>query len=361
MSVLTVYRPALAGAVLSLALLAGPAAAESGKGLAYVSNQNGEITVIDLAKMEAVGEIDAGGGSPRGIGVTADGKYLISANRDSSDVAIIDRLSGKIVKRIPIGENPEFVRVRGNYAFVSFEPASVGGPPPKPGSEEEKKLRQQREEEDEEPARIAVVDLKKLEKIREIEGGMETEGIEFSADGKHIIITNEADENLSVHDIETGKMVKKIDTKEHGIRPRGVKMHPSGQYYAATLEYGNKLVILDGKYNITKVVSTGEVPYGLMFDRSGDRLFVALAKGKALQVFDTKTWKPVKEIPVGDRCWHFTYTPDESHILVACGRSHDIHVIDAKSLTPVKTIEDKKLPWGIVTYPKSMGSLDTPK
>src|SRR5690606_20494996 len=133
---------------------------------------------------------------------------------------------------------------------VSFEPASVGGPPPKPGSEEEKKLRQQREEEDEEPARIAVVDLKKLEKIREIEGGMETEGIEFSADGKHIIITNEADENLSVHDIETGKLVKKIDTKEHGIRPRGVKMHPSGQYYAATLEYGNKLVILDGKYNI---------------------------------------------------------------------------------------------------------------
>ncbi len=361
MHVLTVYRPALAGAVLSLAMLAGPAAADSGKGLAYVSNQNGEITVIDLAKMEPVGEIDAGGGSPRGIGVTADGKYLISANRDSADIAIIERTSGKVVKRVPIGENPEFVRVRGDYAFVSFEPASVGGPPPAPGSEEAKKLAQQREEEDEEPARIAVVDLKKGEKIREIEGGMETEGIEFSADGKNIIVTNEADENLSVHDIETGKLVKKIDTRKHGNRPRGVKMHPSGQYYAATLEYGNKLVILDGKYNITKVVPTGEVPYGLMFDRTGDRLFVALAKGKALQVFDTKTWKPVKEIPVGDRCWHFTYTPDESHILVACGRSHDIHVIDAKTLTPVKTIEDKKLPWGIVTYPKSIGSLDMPK
>ena len=361
MKFLTATRPILTGAALSLAcLMPGAASADSGKGLAYVSNQNGEITVIDLATLAPVGEIDAGGGSPRGIGVTADGSMLVSANRDGGDIALIERKTGKLIKRIPIGENPEFVRIRGDYAFVSFEPAAVGGPPPAPGSEEAKKLQQQREDDAEEPARIAVVDLKKGEKIREIEGGMETEGIEFSADGKNIIVTNEADENLSVHDIETGKLVKKIDTRKHGNRPRGVKMHPGGKSYAATLEYGNKLVILDGKFNITKVVPTGEVPYGLMFDRSGDRLFVALAKGKALQVFDTKTWKPIKSIPVGDRCWHFTYTPDESHILVACGRSNDIHVIDAKTLEPVKTIEDKKLPWGIVTYPKSIGSLDMP-
>lgn len=357
----TVTRPFLTAAVLALAGTAGhSAAAEPGKGLAYVSNQKGEITVIDLATFAPAGEIDAGSGSPRGIGVTADGKLLISANRDGGDIAIIERTTGKLVKRVPIGENPEFVRIRGDYAFVSFEPASEGGPPPAPGSEEAKKLQQKREEENEEPARIAVVDLKKGEKLREIVGGMETEGIEFSADGKNIIITNEADENLSVHDIETGKLVKKIDTRKHGNRPRGIKMHPSGKYYAATLEYGNKLVVLDDKFNITKVVPTGAVPYGLMFDRSGQRLFVALAKGKALQVFDTASWKVVKEIPVGDRCWHFTYTPDESHILVACGRSNDIHVIDAKTLTPVKRIEDKKLPWGIVTWPKSIGSLDMP-
>jgi len=356
----TVTRPLLTAAVLALAATAGHAFAETGKGLAYVSNQKGEITVIDLTTLTTAGEIDAGGGSPRGIGVTPDGKYLISANRDGGDIAIIERTTGKLVKRVPIGENPEFVRIRGDYAFVSFEPASEGGPPPAPGSEEAKKLQQKREEENEEPARIAVVDVKKGEKLREIVGGMETEGIEFSADGKNIIVTNEADENLSVHDIATGKLVKKIDTRKHGNRPRGVKMHPSGKYYAATLEYGNKLVVLDDKFNIKKVVPTGEVPYGLMFDRSGDRLFVALAKGKALQVFDTSTWKVVKEIPVGDRCWHFTYTPDESHILVACGRSNDIHVIDAKTLAPVKTIEDKKLPWGIVTWPKSIGSLDMP-
>lgn len=355
----TDYHPLLGSTLLSLALLALPAGAAD-KGMAYVTNQKGDVTVIDLNTLETVSEIDVGSEGPRGIGVTADGKYLITANGDEGDISVIERASGKLQKRIPIGKNPEFVRVRGDQAFVSFEPASKGGPPPKPGSAEAKALEKEREEENEEPAKIAVVDLKQGKVIREITGGMETEGIEFSADGKKILITNEADENISVHDIETGNLVKKISTREYGNRPRGIKMAPDGKSYAATIEYGNKLVILDGDFKVVKAIPTGEVPYGLAFDRKGERLFVALAKGKALQIFDTKTWKPIQNVPTGERCWHFTFTPDDSQILVACGRSNEVVVIDTKTLTTVKRIADKKLPWGIVTYPKSIGSLDIP-
>ncbi len=350
----------LAGGLLGAVLLAGMPALAADKGMAYVTNQKGNVTVIDLNTLSTVSEIDVGAEGPRGIGVTADGKLLVTANGDDGDISVIDRVAGKVLKRIPIGKNPEFVRVRGDIAFVSFEPASKGGPPPKPGSAEARALEQEREEEDEEPAKIAVVDLKQGKVLREIVGGMETEGIEFSADGKKILITNEADENISVHEIETGKLVKKVSTKEYGNRPRGIKISPDGKTYAATLEYGNKLIVLDSEYRVIKSIPTGEVPYGLAFDRKGERLYVALAKGKALQVFDTKTWTAVQSIPIGDRCWHFTFTPDETHILVACGRSNEVVVIDAKTLKPVKTIADKKLPWGIVTYPKSIGSLDTP-
>jgi YVTN family beta-propeller protein len=350
----------LAGALIGSGLLGGAPAFAADKGMAYVSNQKGEVSVIDLDTLSTVGKIDVGSEGPRGIGVTADGKLLVTANGDDGDISVIDRVAGKLIKRIPIGKNPEFVRVRGDMAFVSFEPASKGGPPPKPGSEEAKALEKEREEEDEEPAKIAVVDLKQGKVVREIVGGMETEGIEFSADGKRILITNEADENISVHDIETGKLVKKISTKEYGNRPRGIKMSPDGKLYAATLEYGNKLIVLDAQYKVIKAIPTGEVPYGLAFDRKGERLYVALSKGKALQIFDTRTWTAVQTVPTGERCWHFTWTPDDSHILVACGRSNEVVVIDAKTLQTVKRIEDKMLPWGVVTYPKAMGSLDTP-
>lgn len=341
-------------------LAAGSVSAADGRGTAYVSNQDGGVTVIDLNTLNAVREIDVGAGGPRGLGVTADGKLLVTANRDAGNIALIDRATGKVLKHIPIGKNPEFVRVRGDYAYVSFEPASVGGPPPKPGSKEEKARDKARAERQEEPAQVAVVDLKQGKVIRNITGGLETEGIEFSADGTKILVTNEEDETITVHEIATGKLVKTINTEQYGKRPRGIKMAPDGNTYVATLELGNKLVVLDGQFNVVKAVPTGAVPYGVAFDRKGERLFVALAKDRALQVFDPKTYQPIKNVPIGERCWHFTFTPDDRQILVACGRSHEVVVIDARTLEPVKRIGGKKLPWGIVTYPKSVGSLDTP-
>ncbi|MGQ0619123.1 MAG: YVTN family beta-propeller repeat protein [Panacagrimonas sp.] len=346
--------------LLSVLTAACVLAACEPKPLAYVSNQKGDISVIDLTTLETVKTIAPGAAEPRGIGISTDGKLLIVASREGGNISVIERKTGKLLKQIEIGENPEFVRIRGSLAFVTFEPESEGGPPPKPGSEEEKKLREEREEKETVPAQIAVVDLDKGEVIRRIVGGLETEGIEFSADGTHILVTNEADETVTVHEIATGTLIKTIHTEKFGRRPRGIKMSPDGKTYIASLEFGNALLVLDENYEPVKSVPTGEVPYGLAFDRKGERLYVALARGKALQVFDAKTYAPIKSIPTGERCWHFTFTPDDRQILVACGRSNEVVVIDVKTLEPVRRITDKKLPWGIVTWPKSVGSLDTP-
>ena len=154
--------------------------------------------------------------------------------------------------------------------------------------------------------------------------------------------------------------MKKIDTKPYGNRPRGIKMAPDGKSYVATIEHGNKLVVLDGDFNVTNAVATGETPYGVAFNRSGTRLYVALAKGKSLQVFDTANYQPIAEISTGERCWHFTFTPDDRQILLACGRSNELVVIDTGTLEVTKRVANKGMPWGIVTYPKAYGSLDQP-
>ena len=329
------------------------------QGTAYVSNQKGNVSTIDLKTFEVGPEIDVGGGSPRGIGVTADGRLLVVASRDRGDLAIVDRVSGKVTTRIAICKNSEFVRVRGNLAFVSFEPASDGGPPPKPGSKEAQEAKKKREEAKEQPARVAVVDLAAGSKLREIVAGMETEGIEFSADGSKLVVTNEDDNNLGVHDLASGKLLKTIDTRPYGNRPRGIKVSPDGRHYVASIEFGNKLVVLDAEFNLVKAVPTGDTPYGTAFSRDGSRLYVALARGKALQVFDTGRWEPVAQYPIGDRCWHFTFTPDDKYILAACGRSDEVVVLAADGRL-VKRIAEKRQPWGIVTWPKSVGSLDSP-
>ncbi|HJV93882.1 MAG TPA: cytochrome D1 domain-containing protein, partial [Azonexus sp.] len=141
---------------VALGIISATGAVAEEKGVAYVSNQDGGVTVIDLATMETKGAIDIEAKGPRGLGVTADGKLLITANRDDGNISVIDTATGKVVKHIPIGKNPEFVRVKGDKAYISYEPSSKGGPPPKPGAAPAK------EDDDEAnvPAKISVVDLK---------------------------------------------------------------------------------------------------------------------------------------------------------------------------------------------------------
>ncbi|MGZ8984402.1 MAG: YVTN family beta-propeller repeat protein [Methylotenera sp.] len=345
-------------AAVSMTFSMSTNAADRGK--AYVSNQDGGVSVIDLNTLTATADIDVKADGPRGLAVSDDGKLLIVATRENGSISLIDTATNEVVKQIPVGKNPEFVRVRGNFAFVSYEPSAKGGPPPAPGSAAAKEAEIQDANDDKEPARIGIIDLKSGKKVREIVGGPETEGIEFSRDGKQLVITNEADNTVTVHSMKTGKLLKTIKTHEYGDRPRGIKVSPDGQTYLATLEYGNKFMVMNKNFKVLRTVDTGAAPYGIAYDSKGERIFVAANKAKTLEVFDAKTFAKIKDIPTGNRCWHFSFTPDDKEVLLACGKSDAVFVIDAEKLEVTKQIEDKKMPWGVVTYPKAMGSLDKP-
>jgi YVTN family beta-propeller protein len=348
----------LASAALSLGYMTTTALSQGAPGVAYVTSQDGDISIVSLDKLEITETIHADGKGPRGLGVTADGKLLITANREGGDISVIDLATKKVIKHIEIGQNPEFVRVRGDFAYISFEPSAKAGPPPKPG---EKKEKEEDDDEEKIPAKIAIVDLKEMKVAGQVTSGPETEGIEFSPDGKTMLVTNEADNTVTVHELPGGKLLKTIDTHAHGDRPRGVKVSPDGSTYVVTLEFGDKVMVLDKDFNVVKTFAVGKTPYGISFDRSGKRLFVAASKSKELQVFDGKTFEPIKNIPTGgERCWHFTFTPDDSKILLACGRSNNVIVFDAASYERLKDLPMKDMPWGVVAYPKSMGSLDQP-
>jgi YVTN family beta-propeller protein len=325
-------------------------------GFAYVTSQDAGVSVIDLATMKVTKTFDVKAAGPRGLGVTEDGKKLIVATRENGSISVIDTATGEVLQQIEVGKNPEFVRIKGDFAYISSEPSAKAGPPPAPGA----KPAEEEDDDDEEkiPAKIAVVDLVQGKKVREITGGPETEGIEFSKDGKNLVITNEADNTVTVHNIEDGSLVKTIKTHEYGDRPRGIKVSPDGNTYLATLEYGNNFMVLDKDFNFVRTVETGDTPYGISYDATGNFIYVASNKSQLLEVFDAKTYVKIKEAPTAKRCWHFTFTPDDKQLLLACGKADTVLVYNVESLTQTGQIEVKNLPWGLVTYPKSMGSLD---
>jgi DNA-binding beta-propeller fold protein YncE len=330
----------------------------SDRGKAYVTSQKGGVSVIDLNSMEIIEEINVRAEFPRGIGVTDDGKYLITANKGNANLSIIN-LKTKEVKNVDVGINPEFVRVYKGQVFVSTEPSSKGKPPAKGEMHHEEE-----EDDDEEkiPAKVAVVNLVKGKKIREITAGPETEGIEFSKDGKQIIVTNEADNSITIHDYESGDLLKTFFTEPYGLRPRGIKVSPDGNFYVATLEFSNNFIVLDKEFNHIKTVKTGKSPYGISFNSKGDKLYVAAGRARTLEVFNGRDFTKINELKTdGKRCWHFTFTPDNKDLMLACGRSDEVLLIDSETLNIKKRIPVAGIPWGIVTYPKAIGSLDQVK
>jgi YVTN family beta-propeller protein len=351
------YRRLGLALMLIYSFIAASKVFASNSDVAYVTNQDGGVVVIDLASMEVKNTLDIDAKGPRGLGVSLDGRWVITANKEDGNISIVDTTGAMPAKHVSIGKNPEFVRVLGDKAYVTYEPSAKSSVPSRPGAESAK---DDDDGEERIPGRIAIVDIKKAKVVKEIVGKPETEGVEFSVDGKRMLVSNESDNSITVHDVKTGKLLKSIPVGQFGERPRGIKVSPDGKTYVTTLELSDKFLVLDDKFKVIKEVPTGKSPYGVSFDRDGVRLFVAANKEKSLQVFDAKTFEKIKEIPTGDRCWHFTFTPDDQHILLACGKSNEIVVIDSKKLEVTKRISDKEMPWGIVTYPKSMGSIDKP-
>ena len=320
-------------------------------GFAYVTTSRG-VAVVDLDRLEVGRRLELEGASPRGLAVTPDGKYLLTADQKSGDVSVIDTASMAVVRRITIGKNPEFMRMHpdGKSAYVTYEPSASGGPPGKAEKGSEGGT----------PAEVAAIDLQHGTAKSFLADGRETEGIEFSADGTRISVANEGDDTITSYDRQTGKLLQTVDLRRYGSRPRGLKLSPDGTIYVVTMENSDNLVVLDSELAVRKVVAVEKGPYGVAFDRAGKRVFVAAARSKILEVLDATTYEPIARVPVGDRCWHFSLTPDEAQILVACGRSNDLRVVDAKTYAPMKTIPGLELAWGVVTYPKSYGSLDAP-
>jgi len=304
----------------------------------YVSEQNAGVVTLNGSNFARTGEIDIGGQSPRGIAVTHDGKFLLTGNQATGDLSVIDRATGKLLTRIPIGPSTEMVRAQGDTAYVTFEP-----PTDKGGL-----------------AHVAIVDLIKRQVTASVPSGHETEGLEFSADGKTLLVANEGDDTVSLYNLPAGTAVGKISTSAYGTRPRGIKRSPDGSFYVVSLEFSDKVIVLDTKFAVIKAVPTAAGPYGLAFSPDGSRLFVAAAKAGLIQAFDAKSYAHLGDVKVGKRCWHFSFTQDGTRIVAACGRSDAVFVIDAVGLKPLQTIAGLKTPWGVVAYPNTSGTLDAP-
>ena len=112
-----------------ISLLLSGCADNEQEDLAFVTTEKGGVSIINLETYEVTQQLK-NKDKPRGVGITRDGQYLVTANKGSASINLINLKSDNQNKQIEVGENPEFIRVYGDHVFVSTEPSSKGKPMP---------------------------------------------------------------------------------------------------------------------------------------------------------------------------------------------------------------------------------------
>ncbi len=70
------------------------------------TGRGGSVVYVDTDTNRIVKQVDEVGTRPWGIGITADGEKLYTANGPSNDVSVIDVPAGRVITRIKVGSFP---------------------------------------------------------------------------------------------------------------------------------------------------------------------------------------------------------------------------------------------------------------
>lgn len=321
MSAMISWRHALAAGTL---LACGASFAQ---GTAYVTSEKDDaVTLIDVATMAVKGTIKTCKRA-RHIQVAPDGKVLVACT-ESNVADVIDPATGKSVRRIPLGDDPEAFDLSpdGKVLYVSNE----------------------------DDGEASFIDVASGKKLQSVKVGEEPEGVKVSLDGKLVYVTSEVASLVHAIDTATGKVVKNIKT---GKRPRRMAFTPDGKELWVTNELDASVSIIDTASHTVKETIKFEVkgaraeditPVGVIMSKDGKRAFVGLGKANHVAFVDVASRKVSNLVLVGKRAWNVALNKAESQLWVVNGLSDDVTVVDVAGAKPLKSIPVGRVPYGVV-------------
>ena len=309
---------------LVLTAAAGCALAQ---GTAYVSSEkDNSLTMIDMATLTVKGTI-ATCKRARHVQITPDAKVMVACT-DSNAADIIDPASGKSLRRLPLGKEPEAFDISpdGRTIYVSNE----------------------------DEGEASFVDFTSGKTLQKVKVGKEPEGVKVSADGKTLYVTSEVASMVHVIDTATAKVVKNVKV---GKRPRRMAITPDGKELWVTNELDASVSIVSTadhsvtgtiKFEVKGARAADITPVGIQMSRDGKRAFVALGRANHVAFIDVAARKVTNQVLVGKRAWNVMLDKAETKLLVVNGLSDDITVVDVAAAKALKSIPVGRVPYGVV-------------
>jgi YVTN family beta-propeller protein len=279
---LAIVDPATKQVVARIDTGEGPhevAASGDGK-LAFVTNYGAKtpgnsLSVIDLVAQKEIHRVDLGPlGRPHGI-LFADGKVYFTAELNKL-IARYDPDTNKVDWLLGIGQNRTHMLVRTKYLNEIFTSNVDSG---------------------------TVTAIEKSSdpsgwKEIDIAVGKGPEGIDISPDDKEVWAANSGDGTVSVIDTATSKVIHTFNA--HTKHSNRLKFTIDGKLVLISDPATDELIVVDAATKkIVKQLNVGRGPGGILIASGGERAYVALAGDNAVAVIDLHTLEITECIPTG--------------------------------------------------------------
>lgn len=182
--------------------LHGGAVSPDGRYVYFTSEYLGSVIEVETAGNKYIRAIPTQGRQPHMVYVSPDGKYLVTANRLSNDVSVIDRSTGLLHKKIPSGKGVESMAFTPDRKFLWILNRADGS--------------------------ITIVDMQRLEVTKTLACKGMPVSIKFTSDGKRALVAGWTKEGtLTVMDALSLREIKRVKVGGYAI---GVELSADEKY-----------------------------------------------------------------------------------------------------------------------------------
>jgi YVTN family beta-propeller protein len=246
----------------------------------------------------------------------------IVVNRDSSDLAVIDPATDKVIKRIPLGEYSNGHMAMLNHDGKTVLISATGRD------------------------RFLVVDLVTGKIDHTVIVGKAPEHFDVTPNGRLAFVGNIEESTVSMIDVHEGREIQRITGF---FEPHGFSVLPDGSKVYVSSLGSHEVAVLDATSGrMIKRLAVGDVGRVAARDpqrylssikgivnptltKDGAFAYAADSDAGVVAIIDTKTDKIVKTLKIGEQPWRAYNSPDGHWMLVPNNGDSTVSVIDTTS------------------------------
>lgn len=247
---------------------------------------------------------------------TAQG-ILVAGNKPANTVTLVDLASGTTLATLPTGFGPHEAAASHDGRWAVITNYGTGA---SPGSS------------------LTVVDLRSRTVARtvDLERYQRPHGVQFLPGDSIVAVTVEANNAVLLVHVASGTVRRAIMTDQRGSHM--ITVRADGKVGYTSNIGGNSITEVQVATGAARSLSVADQPEGIGVAPNGKEVWAGSNTAGTISVVDVSSWRVAHTVPVGERPYRVSFTPDGRTILASLTASSRVRIFDAETRAEIATI-----------------------